>query len=240
MKVAIMQPYFLPYIGYFQLINAVDVFVVYDNIQFSKKGWFHRNRMLQNGADTYFTLPLKSDSDYLDVNQRFLADSWATNEREKMLRKFKENYRKAPFLAANWPIIEDILSFENNNLFEFNLYSLKKTCDLLGIKTEIKISSAVDIDHSLKGQEKVLAICTALKADSYINPIGGMELYDNQTFESKNIRLAFLKARLPIYPQFTNDFVPALSILDALMFNDIAAIKNTLPQFDILNNNNNE
>jgi WbqC-like protein family len=240
MRVAIMQPYFLPYIGYFQLINAVDIFVIYDNIQFSKKGWFHRNRMLQNSADAYFTLPLKSDSDYLNVNERFLADSWTLSEREKMLRKFTENYRKAPCFVANWPIIEDILSFENSNLFEFNLYSLKKICEILGIKTEIIVSSTIDIDHNLKGQEKVLALSSALQADTYINPIGGLELYDNQVFENKNISLEFLKSRLPIYPQFTNTFVPALSIIDNLMFNDIIEVKNSLPQFDILKNNNNE
>jgi WbqC-like protein family len=240
MKVAIMQPYFLPYIGYFQLINAVDTFVVYDNIQFSKKGWFHRNRMLQNGADVYFSLPLKSDSDYLNVDQRFLAHSWAESEREKMARKFKENYKKAPFFSQNWPLIEEILFLENSNLFEFNLNSIKKICEALAIKTEIKVSSTIAIDHTLKGQEKVLALCTTLGADTYINPVGGMELYDKNTFKNNSMDLEFLKSRLPTYPQFLSNFVPALSILDNLMFTDISETQNNLLQFDILKNNNNE
>ncbi len=77
MKLAIMQPYFFPYIGYFQLINTVDEFVVYDNIEFTKKGWINRNRILVNGKDEYITLPIKKDSDFLHVKDRFLAETWS-------------------------------------------------------------------------------------------------------------------------------------------------------------------
>jgi WbqC-like protein family len=239
MKVAIMQPYFLPYIGYFQLIAAVDIFVVYDNIQFSKKGWFHRNRMLQNGSDIYFSLPLKNDSDYLNVDQRFLADSWQT-EKDKMKRKFIENYRKAPFYTENWPIIEEILNSEEINLFEFNFSSLKKFCKALEINTLLKKSSEIDIDHSLKGQKKVLAICKELKAESYINPIGGLELYAGQDFEKQEIDLSFLKSKLPVYSQFQPNFVAGLSILDLLMFCSIADIKKQLSEYNLLKNEINE
>lgn len=234
MKVAIMQPYFLPYIGYFQLINAVDVFVIYDNIQFSKKGWFHRNRMLQNGADTFFTIPLKSDSDYLDVNRRFIAESWKQGEKEKLSRKFKENYKKAPFFEQNWPLFEGILNQEETNLFEFNYLSLKKICEALGIQTLLEISSNLEIDHSLKGQEKVIAICQKLHGQHYINPIGGIELYEPSAFKAKAIELSFLKSKLTPYQQFGANFVPALSILDLFMFKSIADIKLDLLDFDLL------
>jgi hypothetical protein len=135
-KVAIMQPYFFPYIGYFQLINAVDIFVVYDNIQFSKKGWFHRNRILVNGKDDFFTLPLKKDSDFLNVNQRSLSETWE-HEKVKILRKIKENYRKAPHFTETMPLIEEIFGFANTNLFHFIYDSIVKICKILEIKTKL-------------------------------------------------------------------------------------------------------
>lgn len=234
-KVAIMQPYFLPYIGYFQLIDAVDEFVVYDNIQFSKKGWFHRNRFLQNGKDDYFTLPLKKDSDYLDVNQRFLSESWPV-EKEKILRKIKENYRKAPFFESAFARIEEIFYFENDNLFDFTLNSLKSICGLLDIKTPIVVSSTLNIDHALKAQSKVMALCKAAEGTHYINPIGGLELYSRQDFENEKLDLSFIKSRPIAYPQFSNTFVPWLSILDLMMFNSTDQIKTWLRDFDVIRN----
>lgn len=234
-KIAIMQPYFLPYIGYFQLINAVDEFVIYDNIQFSKKGWFHRNRILQNGKDEYITLPLKKDSDYLDVNNRFLSDTWEA-EREKLFRKVKENYRKAPFVGNTIAFLEKILFFEDKNLFAFLANSLTHTCEYLEIKTPIITSSSLEIDHSLKSQEKVLAICKERKATKYINPIGGLELYQNSAFQKQNLELCFIKAKPIEYQQFGQEFVPWLSILDLLMFNDIGSIQKWLGEFEEIRN----
>lgn len=234
-KIAIMQPYFLPYIGYFQLINAVDEFVIYDNIQFSKKGWFHRNRILQNGKDEYITLPLKKDSDYLDVNNRFLSDTWEA-EREKLFRKVKENYRKAPFFGTSIAFLEKILFFEDKNLFAFLANSLKHSCEYLEIKTPIITSSSLEIDHSLKSQEKVLAICKERKATKYINPIGGLELYQNSAFQKQNLELCFIKAKPIEYQQFGQEFVPWLSILDLLMFNDIGSIQKWLGEFEEIRN----
>src|SRR5438445_505000 len=105
MRIGIMQPYFFPYIGYFQLINAVDEFVVYDNIEFTKKGWINRNRILVNGKDAYITIPLKKDSDYLNVNERWLADVW-TVERKKLLNRITESYRKAPYYESIYNLAE--------------------------------------------------------------------------------------------------------------------------------------
>ena len=233
--VAIMQPYFLPYIGYFQLIDAVDEFVVYDNIQFSKKGWIHRNRMLQNGKDEYFSLPLKKDSDFLDVNQRSLSESWET-EKEKLLRKIKENYRKASNFDSTWVLVEDIFSCQETNLFDFVFNSLNLVCKHLGITTPLVISSSVSADHSLKGQERVLAICQALGADHYINPIGGLELYSNLDFKKENLELSFMKAQSIVYQQFKGEFVPWLSILDLLMFNELDIVRSWLKSYDLVKN----
>lgn len=213
-----MQPYFFPYIGYFQLMQAADEFVVYDNIQFSKKGWINRNRILVNGSDAYITLPLKKDSDFLDVKDRYLSNDWP-QERKKMLNRIAESYRKAPQFAEVFPLIESALLHEDPNLFGFILNSLRLTCNYLEIKTPLITSSTIPIDHSLKSDQKVIALCKARQADVYINPIGGVELYDKNDFKDEGIELKFLKADNITYPQFKNEFVPFLSIIDVMMFN---------------------
>ncbi len=232
-KIGIMQPYFLPYIGYFQLMNMVDEFVVYDNIQFTKKGWIHRNRMLQNGKDEYFTLPLKKDSDYLNVDQRFLSETFS-QEKLKMLNKIQNNYRKAPCFADTFPIIESIFDHQDLNLFEFIANSLNIVSSYLGIQTPITISSTISIDHNLKGKDKVMALTKATGGTNYINAIGGLDLYDKNEFKDNGIELSFFKTDHFSYPQFKNDFIPFLSILDVMMFNDISQIKTYLNQYSIL------
>jgi hypothetical protein len=222
MKIGIMQPYFLPYIGYFQLINEVDVFIVYDNIKYTKKGWINRNRLLQNGKDMMFSLPLKKDSDYLDVCKRELA---ADFNREKLLNQFKGAYLHAPYFAQTFPLVEQIVQYNNTNLFCFLHHSIIKLCEHLEITTEIKISSNIAINHDLKSQDKVLALCEALGADTYVNAIGGIDLYSKETFGEKDIRLKFIKSKPLEYPQFDNEFVPWLSIIDVMMFNPIDTIR---------------
>ncbi|CAB1083437.1 FIG00904907: hypothetical protein [Olavius algarvensis Delta 1 endosymbiont] len=118
MKLAVMQPYFMPYIGYFQLMNAVDVFVVYDNIQFTKKGWFHRNRILVEGKDKMFSIPIKKNSDYLSVSKRYLADNF-DKEKNKILRLITQSYQKAPCYAGVMPIVEKCFDKGSGNLFEY-------------------------------------------------------------------------------------------------------------------------
>jgi hypothetical protein len=220
--IAIMQPYFLPYIGYFQLMAAVDLFIVYDNIKYTKKGWINRNRMLQNDKDVMFSLPLKSDSDTLDVCERELA---ADFNRDKLLNQFKGAYRSAPYFAQTFPLVEQIVRYKDRNLFRFLHHSLVKTCDHLGITTEIRISSSIAIDHDLKNQDKVLALCTAVGANTYLNAIGGMELYSRETFREKGINLKFIQPKFFEYAQFGETFVPWLSIIDVMMFNPLDTIK---------------
>ncbi|PVX46610.1 WbqC-like protein [Flavobacterium sp. 103] len=233
MKVAIMQPYFLPYIGYFQLINAVDVFVIYDNIEFTKKGWINRNRILVNGKDDYFTLPLKKASDFLNVNQRELSESYHKDS-IKILSKIAELYKKAPQYNEVFPLIEKVFMFENQNLFDFIFNSLKIFCNYLEIKTNFVVSSSVLIDHSLKSQNKVIAICKQLQATNYINAIGGQELYDKEMFEKNKIELNFIKTDPIKYKQFDNDFIPWLSIIDVIMFNSLEESKLLLNKYKLV------
>ena len=216
-KVAIMQPYIFPYIGYFQLINAVDKFVVYDTIQYTKKGWINRNRILSQGKDEYITIPLKKDSDFLDIKERFVSDSWQ-NDQKKLLNKIKSNYQKAPYFKENFSIIEDCFNYESKNLFDFIFNALKVFCNFFEIKTELLISSNINHDSTLKSADRVIAICKALEADQYINAIGGKELYTKDYFSENNLDLKFLEAKKTEYPQFNNDFVPYLSIIDMIFF----------------------
>ncbi len=225
MKVAIMQPYFLPYIGYYQLNSAVDLFIVYDNIKYTKKGWVNRNRMLQNGKDVMFSLPLKSDSDYLDVCKRELSTEF---NRDKLLSQFHGAYRRAPFFEQTFPLIEEIVRYENSNLFRFLHHAIVRTCAYLGITTEIRNSSDIDIDHNLRSQDKVLALCEAVGATTYVNSIGGRALYSKEAFLLKGINLKFIQSKQFSYPQFGNEFIPWLSIIDVLMFNPIETVKNCI------------
>lgn len=233
MKVAIMQPYFLPYIGYFQLINAVDKFVMYDNIEFTKKGWINRNRILMNGKDCIITIPIRKDSDYLDVNQRYLAESYA-KEKSKIVSKISELYRKSPQYDVIFPLIESVFCNVENNLFDFIFNSLTVILHYLDIKTEIVFSSTIAIDHSVKSKDKVIAICKKLGATQYINPIGGLDLYLEEDFKNNELDLHFLKSNPIEYKQFDNDFIPWLSIIDVLMFNSPKEVKRMLNQFEII------
>lgn len=231
MKLAIMQPYFMPYLGYWQLMNAVDTYVVYDNIQYTKKGWFNRNRILLNGKDYLFTIPLKKDSDYLDVRERAVAEDFNKN---KLLNLYKEAYRKAPNFDTFFPILEKIVQCEGTNLFKYLYNSITTIKNLLDIKTDIIISSNIDIDHSLKGKDKVIAICKQLGATEYFNAIGGQALYSKEEFQRNGIDLRFLKSCLPPYPQFKNAFVEGLSIIDVLMFNPREEIAKMLNEYTLV------
>ncbi len=227
-----MQPYFFPYIGYFQLIAAVDTFIVYDNIKYTKKGWINRNRMLQNGKDVMFSLPLKSDSDYLDVCERELSTDF---NRDKLLNQFKGAYQRAPYFAQTFPLIEQIVQYEDMNLFRYIHHSITRVCEYLGITTEIKVSSEIAIDHNLKNQDKVLALCDAVGANVYVNAIGGMELYSKEVFLNKGIVLKFIQSKQFKYPQFDAEFVPWLSIVDVIMFNSLDTIKsNILTNYELI------
>jgi hypothetical protein len=224
-RTAIMQPYFLPYIGYFQLIAAVNLFILYDNIKYTKKGWINRNRFLSNGTDVTFSLPLKGDSDLLDIRERDLASDFNC---DKLINQLAGAYRKAPHFKDAFPLIEQILRQKENNLFQFIYHSIVLVCRHIGISTEIRISSDIPIDHALKNQDKVIALCKAVGTNVYINAIGGIDLYSKDDFRSHCIELKFVRSKPFMYRQFGDDFVPWLSIVDVLMFNSRETIGETV------------
>jgi hypothetical protein len=213
MRVGIMQPYFLPYIGYYQLLNYCDTFVVYDDIEYTKKGWINRNRFQLNGEVRTFSLNLKSASDYLAIRERSLADNF---DRSKLLRLVEAAYRKAPCFDELVDFLRPVVLFESNNLFSYLENSIQQACLHLGITTKIVRSSELEIDAGIRGQERVLEICDALSAKQYVNPIGGLDLYDRQSFIDRGIDLKFIKSRLTPYPQGNFEFMPALSVVDQI------------------------
>ena len=232
MSLAIMQPYLFPYIGYFQLMNAVDEFVIYDNIEFTKKGWINRNRILVNGQEAYITVPLRKDSDFLDVRERVLSDTWPL-EKKRILNRLTESYRKAPYYNEVYPLLESSFGFEEMNLFKFILNSIKLANEYLDIKTKLTVSSTIAVNHELKAEQKVLSICKVKNANAYINLPGGISLYDKDVFDAAGISLLFIRPNEICYRQFENEFIPRLSIIDTMMFNSKAEIKNMLTSFNL-------
>ena len=229
MKLAVMQPYFFPYIGYFQLINAVDTFIIYDDVNFIKQGYINRNSILQNQESNLFTLELIGASSNKKIN-----DISVGNNTKKLLKTIRQNYSKAPFFQRVFLILEDILNNDQKELSRFLGYSLIKISRYLEIETNFLYSSDIKNDKSLRAQDRLIEMSKTLNATSYINSIGGIKLYDKEVFYQNNIRLRFLESNEITYKQFNNEFIPNLSIIDILMFNSKDEIRNMLIQFEML------
>ena len=231
MTLGIMQPYFLPYIGYWQLLAAVDRFVVYDNVKYTKKGWINRNRFLRDGTDAVFTLPLRKGSDFLNIADRAVADDF---DPSTILNPLREAYRKAPFFNEAFPTIEMIVTAAPRNLFEYLHNSIEAIAAYLHVQTPLIVSSTIRIDHQITADRKVLAICDALRATTYINSIGGRRLYSAAAFAQQGIDLKFLQPRDLTYRQSDDRFVPNLSIVDVMMFNSKEAVQAMLGEYDLV------
>lgn len=233
MKLGIMQPYFLPYIGYFQLINSVDSFIIYDDANYIKQGWINRNRILLNGDSFVFRINLSGASSNKKINEIGLG-----NNREKLFKTIRESYSKAPYYKQGLDLLNIIFGYKTSNLSDFITNSIIKTCNYLNINTEILISSRIEKDDSWKGEKKVIEICRLFNADTYINAIGGLNLYDSTNFQDNGIKLLFLKTGEIHYKQFSSSFLENLSIMDVIMFNNLDEISKMLLQYNLITNNN--
>ena len=229
MILAIMQPYLFAYIGYWKLIKAVDTFVIYDDVNFIKQGYINRNNILSNDKKQLLTLELIGASSNKLINEIEVGRNI-----KKIKRTIENAYVKAPYFDTAYPIIENILSQQEKNLAKFIGYSLWKISEYLQIDTKFIYSSEIEKNNYLKAQNKVIDICVRLKADRYINAIGGQELYDKENFKDKDIELNFLQEELHEYKQFENDFIPYLSIIDVMMFNSKDEIKMMLDEYELI------
>ena len=233
-KLAVMQPYLFPYLGYFQLINAVDYFVFYDDVNYIKQGWINRNKILVNGRDHIFTVPLKKASSFSLIKDTELHPALFYKWKPKFLKSIEQAYKKAPFYKEILPIIEKILDTPGNSISILAEQSVMQIALYLNIKAEFRISS-VDFPET-KGLEKadrLVEISRKTNTNNYINPIGGKELYEKSFFEDKGVQLDFIKSTPVEYKQFKNEFIPWLSIIDVLMFNSIEETKGFLNQFEL-------
>ena len=235
MKLAIMQPYFLPYLGYWQLINAVDKFVILDDVNFIKKGYISRNVIQCNGEQIQIKLSIKKVS-----QNKFIKDHYINWDEtiwiNKMMKSLEMSYSKAPYFNDVMYFLTPGLNSKIENLSEYLFLLIKRVTEYLNISTEIVDSSAKFKTEGLKGQDRIISICNQLRNDIYINPIGGMELYSNKIFEDNGIDLFFLKMKQVSYKQNDLNFVPNLSIIDIMMFNSVDHIKVMLNEFDLVKN----
>ena len=230
MKLGIMQPYFLPYIGYYQLIKAVDKYVIADDVHYIKQGWINRNYLLLNNNSFMFHLILKGASIHKLINEIDVED-----DQTVLLKTIEVNYGKAPYYKDVFPMIEKIIEYEDKNLARYNGNSMIKIADYLQLDTEFIYSSDIKgKDCSLKAQDMVLNICMIMGATEYFNAIGGTDLYSKERFAEDHIKLSFLKMKPIEYKQFDHPFVPNLSILDVLMFNSVEQTNELLELYEFI------
>lgn len=235
MKIAGMQPYFFPYIGYWQLIHAVDVFIVYDDGKMITNGWIHRNRILNTDRQTPSTisLPLKDKS----VNHKIFEIERTIDVRNvrKIIRALECTYNRAPHYEETMQLLRPLLTDEEPNMALYLTHCLQTICNYLGITTRFVISSTIDKTGLEHFMDKVERLGKTIGITDFINPIGGMEIYDKEEWKRHGLTLSFLHRRDSIrYQQFGEEFVPDLSIIDMLMFCSVDEIRKILDEYDIL------
>lgn len=229
-SLAIMQPYVFPYIGYFQLIGAVDHFVFLDNVTFIKKGWINRNFLYSRNGPLQFTVPLQNASQNVHINRTpvFYGENW----QKKTLSQIKQNYSKAPFFKEVFPRVEAVFESRVETISDLAVSSVRTVMDFLGLPFEYSMSSSLPIDE-VSGEERIVRICEFFKTLKYLNPIGGQELYSAEKFREHNILLEFIRSNAPSYAQFGVPASQHYSIIDVLMFNSVDRTKSLLQDFTI-------
>lgn len=229
MKLGIMQPYFMPYIGYFQLMKAVDKYVVYDDVNYIKGGWANRNHILINGEKEMFTVTLQKASQNKLFNEIVIGDDF-----KKLMKTLQMNYSRAINFDQTMVLMERIISFPNKQLAVFIANSFREILSYLSVETEILMSSEIPKDNSLRGKDKILQICEILGADTYYNAVGGKNLYDQEEFREHGITLNFVDSLPQVYSQLhTREFVSGLSMVDVLMNNTKDEVNRLLDSFQL-------
>lgn len=210
----------------------MDKFVILDDVNYINRGWINRNRILINGEPRLISMPLKDASQNKLINEIEIANDqkW----KDKLLRTLRLNYKKALFFSDVFPLLEKIILNKEQNLSAFIFASIIAINKYLAIKTVIESSSAKYITKHLKAEQKILNICFQENATTYINPIGGTDLYSKQQFKDYNIELFFLKTKEATYNQNCKIFIPWLSIIDVMMFNSRSDIKIMLNNYGLV------
>lgn len=231
MTLGIMQPYFFPYIGYFQLMHAVDRFIIMDDVTFQKKGWIQRNKMLLYNKKHLFTVPLKHASSFtlltqLDVNKT-LFPQWE----KKFLLSLEHAYKKAPYFNDLMPVIHEVLNSDFTTIAELATNSVCSMRSYLGIGTTIIPSSTIYNNIHLYNQARIIDMCVQERCTGYINLSGGTVLYSKEAFAEKGVQLNFMMSDPIYYKHDNDDFIPWLSIIDVAMYNSKDTIKGFLESY---------
>lgn len=229
MKLAINQPYFFPYIGFFQLVSAVSKFVSLEDVNYIKRGWINRNRILINGMPSYISLEISDASQNRKINETHLKN--LSQSRESLLKTLRTSYSRAPYFTRCSEIVEDTLDSDSDIVSDISLISIRNVCKYIGLKRNIEQSNS---DISDVGVEKLIAICKSNNADTYINLPGGMSLYNKETFADQGIELKFIQPVISEYKQFSDGFVPGLSIIDVMMFNHPERILEMTSEYSLI------
>jgi len=245
MKLGIMQSYFFPYIGYFQLINCVDKFIIYEHVSFRKKSWITRNRILDKGNEEaiFINVPINSASSFKNIGE--IKINQGKNWSNKILNLIYFNYKKAEHFDNIYPFIEQLFSLDTDLIHDFNAIIIIKICDLLEIDTEISFKNKeyLLLEKDLKNlpaqndldikTQRIIDICKKEKAVNYINPTGGREIYHKPDFMANQIQLNFLETNKITYEQFNSKHEPFLSIIDVLMHNGVNKTKEFLNAYTL-------
>ncbi|CAG5079703.1 WbqC family protein [Parvicella tangerina] len=229
---AIMQPYIFPYLGYFQLIQAADHFVFYDDVSFIKKGWINRNQLLINKEAKKFSVPL------IKASQNKLIKEVEVCNDPKWFKQFfttlEHSYKAAPYYGEVIELIKDIFEKDFVTISDLAIISVQTISDHLGIDVTFSLSSEeFSESRGINRAERLATITKECGAEVYINPQGGMELYSKEMFIRYGVDLRFIVSDLPAYKQYENDFVKGLSIIDILMFNSRNEVKKMLDLYEL-------
>ena len=217
LNIAVMQPYLFPYIGYFHLIDSVDIFVCFDDVNFIKKGWINRNNILLGGKAHLWSLPLIKKSQNKLINQHEINKH--KQSQADLVALIEVAYHQAPYYKQVMPLICEVLNGSDHMIDKLARRSLETICDYLKIGTIFKNSSDLDKDMDADAQTRIIQMVKTLGGDGYRNAIGGKDLYSKEEFARAGIHLAFIESDPIVYKQFDKGFIPCLSILDVLMFN---------------------
>lgn len=230
--IAVMQPYLFPYLGYFQLIAAADVFVLGDDLQYIRSGWVNRNRILHHHEAKLITFPLKKDRFQLPINQRQLCDNF-NEEAERLIRLITYCYIKAPYFAQVMPLIERLIRFPQQNIALYSEHAIREMCAYLHIVTPIMRGSDLILGKPADKQERIIRIAHTFEATTFINPEGGSVLYDRDHFARNRLLVRFFRMDPVVYRQFREPFVANLSIIDVLMFNCVEQVQQLLTCYSL-------
>ena len=227
-KVAVMQPYLFPYLGYFQLAHAVDDFVFLDDVTFIKGGYINRNNILLNGQPHRFAVPVHDISSFRAIREhRYIGPA------TKFLDLLHHAYRKAPQFEAVYPLVQNVLGDADDLVSRVNARSVSMTLDYLGVLRSFGFSSTIDPLPAHSGEERVMRLCEHRQAAVYINASGGRALYDAGRFRGQGLSLGFIEPQLTEYRQKAERFVPGLSIIDVLMWNTPQDVAEMLANYSV-------